>query len=72
MLCPAQSDGMQINTPIFRMLGSDPIYQYDFGLDLNMGATDIQGVVTLEPVYTGNSGGGGVPGMGGLVSEREL
>lgn len=60
MLCPAQSDDMQINTPVFRMLGSDPIYQYDFGLDLHAGATAVQGVVTLEPVYAGSNGGGGV------------
>ncbi|MGN0231386.1 MAG: hypothetical protein ACI4A8_04135 [Muribaculaceae bacterium] len=47
---PAQSKESQIDVPIFRMLGSDPIYQYDSGLGGNH-----QGVVTLEPVY-GNGG----------------
>lgn len=52
---PAQTRDGQIPVPVFRMLGSDPVYQYDNGL-----GTDIQGVVTLEPVYTGGEGGGGV------------
>ncbi len=43
---PAQNERNQIPVPIFRMLGSDPVRQYDHGL----GGT-IQGVVTLEPVY---------------------
>jgi hypothetical protein len=43
---PAQTRAEQIDVPIFRMLGSDPIYQY--------GAT--QGMFTLEPVYP-NAGG---------------
>lgn len=43
---PAQTTGGQIPVPIFRMLGSDPIYQYDCGL----GGTD-QPVISLEPVY---------------------
>ena len=38
---PAQTKAGQINVPIFRMLGSDPIYQH--------GATP--GMWTLEPVY---------------------
>ena len=38
---PAQTRGGQIDVPIFRMLGSDPIYQY--------GTTP--GMFTLEPVY---------------------
>ena len=57
--CPASSPENQIDTPIFRMLGSDPIYQYDWGMSLDDGAEKIQGVVTLEPVYSG--AGGGVP-----------
>lgn len=48
---PAQSKDNQIKVPIFRMLGSDPIYQYDLGIGGNY-----QGVSTLEPVY-GNAGG---------------
>ncbi|WP_162923642.1 hypothetical protein [Arachidicoccus soli] len=43
---PAQHASKQIAVPIFRMLGSDPIRQYDDGL-----MQDRQGVVTLEPVY---------------------
>ena len=36
------------------MLGSDPIYQYDVRSSESNG----QEVVTLEPVYCGNGGGG--------------
>ena len=43
---PAQTKAGQINVPIFRMLGSDPIYQH--------GTTP--GMWTLEPVYP-NAGG---------------
>ncbi len=56
---PAQNTENQIDVPIFRMLGSDHVMQYDFGLDVNSGIA-LQGVITLEPVYAGN-GGGGVP-----------
>ena len=48
---PAQNSENQIPVPVFRMLGSDPIYQYDSGL-----GSERQGVVSLEPVYT--KGGG--------------
>ncbi len=61
MLSPERDESDKINTPMFRMLGADPIYQYDFGMDVSSGLTDCQGVVTLEPVYTGHTGGGGVP-----------
>jgi len=43
---PAQTIEKQLPVPIFRMLGSDPVRQYDTGL----GSTR-QGVITLEPVY---------------------
>lgn len=43
---PAQHADKQIPVPVFRMLGSDPIRQYDNGLE-----NERQGVVTLEPVY---------------------
>jgi hypothetical protein len=46
---PAQTRAGQINVPVFRMLGSDPIYQH--------GTTP--GLISLEPVYQG--GGGGMP-----------
>ena len=48
---PAQNLENQIPVPVFRMLGSDPIHQYDNGLGGN-----VQRVVSLEPVYT--KGGG--------------
>ena len=50
---PAQSADRQLNVPIFRMLGSDPIYQYEAAIGDNG-----QAVVTLEPVYPE---GGGSP-----------
>lgn len=58
---PAQTEEGQIPLPIFRMLGSDPIRQYDMGLDPSAGAAGVQGVITLEPVYTSRAGGGGNP-----------
>ncbi|MBN1223061.1 MAG: hypothetical protein JXB23_07410 [Candidatus Aminicenantes bacterium] len=48
---PAQNAENQIPVPIFRMLGSDPIHQYDNGLGGN-----VQRVQSLEPVY--REGGG--------------
>ncbi len=54
---PAQNEAYQIKVPVFRMLGSDPVYQYDCGTPGDNG----QDVITLEPVYTGNGGGGGNP-----------
>ena len=48
---PAQHAENQIPVPIFRMLGSDPVRQYDNGL-----GNERQGVTTLEPVYN-NAGG---------------
>ena len=48
---PAQNAENQIPVPIFRMLGSDPIHQYDSGLGGNH-----QRVVSLEPAY--KDGGG--------------
>ena len=48
---PAQNANNQIPVPIFRMLGSDPIHQYDSGLGTNR-----QRVISLEPVYLGGGG----------------
>lgn len=48
---PAQHEDQQIPVPVFRLLGSDPVRQYDHGL-----GSSRQGVITLEPVY--NFGGG--------------
>jgi ribosomal protein S18 acetylase RimI-like enzyme len=57
---PAQTAAAQIPVPVFRMLGSDPIYQYDAGLFDGANCTEVkaQGVVSLEPVY---KDGGGNP-----------
>ncbi|MGB8319102.1 MAG: hypothetical protein WCE54_13300 [Ignavibacteriaceae bacterium] len=43
---PAQNEVNQIPVPVFRMLGSDPVRQYDYDV-----GTSRQGVITLEPVY---------------------
>jgi hypothetical protein len=58
VFCPAQTLENQINVPVFRMLGSDPIYQYDAGMAVSDGfsASACQPVITLEPVYP--EGGG--------------
>ncbi|MDR1864945.1 MAG: hypothetical protein LBR08_05165 [Bacteroidales bacterium] len=48
---PAQTAEGQIPVPVFRMLGSDPIYQYENGL-----GSGGQGVVSLEPVYADGGG----------------
>lgn len=54
-LCPAQTAENQIPVPVFRMLGSDPVTQYDLGLKVDDGAAAVQRVASLEPVY-GNAG----------------
>lgn len=64
VFCPAQTKEKQIPTPVFRMLGSDPVTQYDLGLKVDDGASACQSVASLEPVYneqTGNQGGGFAP-----------
>ena len=54
-LLPAREAINQIRVPVFRMLGPDPVDQYDLGL----GAPDRrQSVCSLEPVY---AEGGGNP-----------
>ena len=52
VITPASSSQNQINVPVFRMLGSDPVDQYDLGVG------GVQGVITLEPVYMEGGGGG--------------
>ena len=58
MFCPAQNENNQVPVPIFRMLGSDPIYQYDPDLlrQDRQKPQDWMDVVTLEPVYPGYGG----------------
>ena len=54
MLCPAQTKENQIGLPVFRMLGTDPIHQYDSGLvgeDGKIKPAKMQSVITIEPVY---------------------
>lgn len=46
ILCPAKSMDEQINTPVFRMLGCDPIDQYMSGI-----GKERQAVESMEPVY---------------------
>lgn len=48
---PAQTKRSQINVPVFRMLGSDPLYQYECGV-----GGVVQGVSTLEPICPGGGG----------------
>ncbi|MDR1735133.1 MAG: hypothetical protein LBR73_09695 [Oscillospiraceae bacterium] len=47
--CPAQSEENQIHVPMFRMLGSCPLYQYIEGLNTHTGLRRSQGVLSLEP-----------------------
>lgn len=54
--CPAQSLEQQIQIPVFRMLGSDPIHQYDFGMNPETGAIIHQPVISLEPIYIPGGG----------------
>ena len=42
----------QIDVPLFRMLGSDPVYQYDHGMSVDKSENTVQGVITLEPAAT--------------------
>lgn len=48
---PAQTAEKQLKLPVFRMLGSDPVRQYDKGVPPGQ-----QGVITLEPVYMAAGG----------------
>ena len=54
MICPAQTRENQIDLPVFRMLGTDPVHQYDSGLisaDGKINPAKKQDVITIEPVY---------------------
>jgi hypothetical protein len=48
---PAQTAAAQVKIPVFRMLGSDPVDQYDTGIGAKK-----QGVISLEPVYPQSGG----------------
>ncbi len=56
-LAPARNGEKQISLPVFRMLGIDPVYQYDYGMDILNGSTTWQGVITLEPACRPARGG---------------
>ncbi|ELC8441325.1 chitobiase/beta-hexosaminidase C-terminal domain-containing protein [Clostridium perfringens] len=43
---PAQSEEMQLDLPLFRLLGPDPIYNFEEGL-----RPELKGVHTLEPAW---------------------
>ncbi len=54
---PASKEENRIPVPMFRMLGSDPVLQYDYEFDPDEGLKK-QGVITLEPAYVRDGGGG--------------
>ncbi|MBQ6707806.1 MAG: hypothetical protein IJM97_02530 [Clostridia bacterium] len=54
---PAKTDKNQINIPLFRMLGADPVYQYDHSVDIERTEPNLQKVVSLEPAGTRYGGG---------------
>lgn len=56
---PAQSKAEQMDIPLFKMLGSDQVYQYEFGREEDLSPRKAQSVITLEPVY--HDAGGGLP-----------
>ncbi|MBE6768586.1 MAG: hypothetical protein E7549_06710 [Ruminococcaceae bacterium] len=56
---PARREEHALPAPLFRMLGSDPVYQYDAGMDIRQRVTPSQKVFTLEPSYP--DGGGADP-----------
>ena len=52
---PAQAAENQVNIPVFRLLGSDPIHNYDNG---RFASPDCKrGPYTMEPAYNKTSGG---------------
>ena len=55
MFTPASSDETQVNTPIFRLLGSDPIHNYDNGKYKSKNGG--RGPYTMEVAYNEASGG---------------
>ncbi len=59
MFIPAQNEENQIPVPLFKMLGSDQVYQYDFSMQDDYSPAKSQSVITLEPVY--HDYGGGLP-----------
>lgn len=67
MFLPAQTKGEQVSTPVFKMLGPDPIYQYDDGFDEHYNPSALQHVMTLEPTW-----GAGESRLGRLVFRHDI
>lgn len=51
LFTPAQSDALRVNVPILRLLGSDPIHNYDGTKYLPADIAAHGGCYTLEPVW---------------------
>lgn len=51
MFMPAQTKEEQTNVPLFRMLGPDPIYQYDMFLNESYNDAPFHCVPTMEPAW---------------------
>ncbi len=54
---PAADPENQISVPLFRMLGSDQVYQYDYRIDPDRTEPVMQEVISLEPAYHDRGGG---------------
>ena len=55
-LSPAPNGEKQIVLPVFRMLGIDPVDQYDYGMNFESDIDAAQDVITLEPSCNGVGG----------------
>lgn len=51
MLVPAADMDNAIKAPVFRMLGTDPIYEYDSKLDSEFNQANADTIYTMEPVW---------------------
>ena len=50
-LVPAFDFKNAVKSPVFRMLGTDPIYEYDSKLDSDFNRVDADTIYTMEPVW---------------------
>lgn len=58
--CPANSKENQISVPVFRMLGTDPMYHIDSNMEIDASVrpkTAMRDCLTLEPAYQAKGGG---------------
>lgn len=53
MFTPAQSEQMQVNVPMFRLLGPDPIHNYDHEKYISKECDDKMACYTMEAVWVG-------------------